>query len=406
MPIDSLDNTMSKDKKEDKVDPPILIVSDSADEVRTAKELLQIDNKNIFSADNTEAGLTMFQAQLPLVLVLAFQELEKSERFYLMLHRRCPEINEIPHQTLLLCKSNEIEAAFMLCRDGTFDDYIINRPMHDPFRVRLAVKQALMHQAKLMQMASLNYQLSHIGSDLRELDSFVNKGLAGGQSQQAESLNAFRKFSTRLTRELDRFGTSMSDPALGEAAKLIEHSGLRKQFDQLRQSSVEPAAREVEGKLKEAQQWVRQFDEGYREEVSRIKEHDFPPPLPGVLLVDDDDMYREMLGAMFDGADVRVSMTDSGEAALVEMQRRRPDIVLLDYNMPGLGGIATLKKMKSDVSLKQIPVLMLTGISARETVQEVILAGAAGFIVKPGNRETILTKIRDLLPKPGNAPKV
>ncbi|MDP2810324.1 MAG: response regulator [Rhodocyclaceae bacterium] len=73
--------------------------------------------------------------------------------------------------------------------------------------------------------------------------------------------------------------------------------------------------------------------------------------------------------------------------------------MLLDYGMPGLDGMATLRRMKDDPELRQIPVAMLTGVNARETVKEVIMAGAAGFIVKPGNRSTILARIRNLLPK-------
>ncbi len=350
---------------QDTPDRPILIVSDEADEVRTVRDLLQQDCPKLFGADNEEAGLRLFAEREPALLVLAFQELERSERFYLMLYRQCPTIQEIQHQTLLLCKSNEAEAAFSLCRNGTLDDYLVNRPMHDPLRLRLAVQQALARLTGRSQSTAVNRQLSNIGSDLRHLDSFVGKALTGGQARQAEALNAFREFAGRLSQELDRL----------EASK-------------------------VEGKLQQAQQWVQQFGEDYREQAERVGSHGFPPATPEVMLVDDDDVYRDMLGAMLEEVEVRVSLADGGEAALAEMRKRRPDIVLLDYNMPGLDGMATLKQMKGDPELRQIPVVMLTGVNDRETVKAVITGGAAGYIVKPSNRPTILAKIRNLLPKP------
>lgn len=387
---------MTQDKKET---PPILIVSDDAEEARVVRDLLQHDFANLTTADNEESGLRLFQEKLPAVLVLVFQEMEKSERFYLRLYRQCETIREIPHQTLLLCKSNESEAAFYLCRNNTFDDYLINRPMHDPYRLRLGVQQALERHSGRSESATVQRQLSHIGSDLRHLDTFVNKALEGGQGHQTESLQAFREFANRLTRELDQFESHMNLAAQGAAAKIIDKSGLRKQFDELRRDRVEPVARQVEGKLQEAQQWAQQIKEDYREQAAKVVSHDFPPPPAEVLLVDDDEIYCEMLGIMLEEVGLRVTLADSGETALAAMRNRRPDIVLLDYNMPGLGGEGTLRQMKVDPDLRNVPVIMLSAAGTREVMLGTNRAGAAGFIVKPSNRPTILAKINSVLPK-------
>lgn len=388
---------MTQDKK---VPPPILIVSDDGEEARVVRDLLQHDFSNLTMANDEEAGLRLFQEKLPAVLVLVFQEMEKSERFYLRLYRQCETIREIPHQTLLLCKSNESEAAFYLCRNNTFDDYLINRPMHDPFRLRLAIQQALERQSGRSESVTVQRQLSHIGSDLRHLDSFVNKALEGGQGRQTESLQAFREFAHRLTRELDQFESHMNNAAQASATKKVfEKSGLRQQFDELRRDRVEPVARQVEGTLQEAQQWAQQFKEDYREQAAKVVSHDFPPAPPEVLLVDDDDIYCEMLGIMLEEVGLRVTLADSGETALAAMRKRRPDIVLLDYNMPGLGGEGTLRQMKADPVLRNVPVIMLSAAGTREIMLGTSRAGAAGFIVKPSNRPTILAKINSLLPK-------
>lgn len=388
---------MTQDKK---VPPQILIVSDDGEEARVVRDLLQHDFSNLTMANDEEAGLRLFQEKLPAVLVLVFQEMEKSERFYLRLYRQCETIREIPHQTLLLCKSNESEAAFYLCRNNTFDDYLINRPMHDPFRLRLAIQQALERQSGRSESVTVQRQLSHIGSDLRHLDSFVNKALEGGQGRQTESLQAFREFAHRLSRELDQFESHMNNAAQASATKKVfEKSGLRQQFDELRRDRVEPVARQVEGTLQEAQQWAQQFKEDYREQAAKVVSHDFPPAPPEVLLVDDDDIYCEMLGIMLEEVGLRVTLADSGETALAAMRKRRPDIVLLDYNMPGLGGEGTLRQMKADPVLRNVPVIMLSAAGTREIMLGTSRAGAAGFIVKPSNRPTILAKINSLLPK-------
>lgn len=385
----------------DKTTRPTLIISDEADEVRTVRDLLQHDCPNLLSADNEEGGLRLFQEQQPVLLVLAFLELEKSERFYLLLHRQCPTIKAIAHQTLLLCKSTEAEAAFALCRNGTLDDYLVIRPMHDRLRLRLAVLQAQVRQVGHTQSALANRQLSHIGSDLRHLDGFVSKAISGGQAHQTEALHAFREFAGRLTRELDQFQVHMNDAAQGESGKAIERSGLHQQFEQLRKGSVEPDVRAVEHKLDEVQQWARQLGADYRTLMDRVGEQGFPPAQPEVLVVDDDGVYLQIIGVMLDEIGVRVTVAGSGMDALAQMRtlKQRPDIVLLDYNMPGLNGMETLKQIKADPELRTIPVVMLTSVNDRDTVKEVIGAGAADFIVKPSNRQTIVAKIRNLLPK-------
>lgn len=379
--------------------PTLLVVGDDAGEVRTVRELLDKDGWGLFSADTEEAGLRLFEERRPALLVLDFLELERAERFYLRLYRQCPAIREIAHQTLLLCKSNENDAAFSLCRNGTLDDYLVNRPMHDPLRLRLAVHQALIRQDKRQQSASMRRELSHIGSDLRHLDDYLSKSLTGGQQKQNESLQAFRDFASRLNRELEQFQSLMSDATRGEIASVVERSGLRQQFERMRQERVEPEARAMEDRLQESQHWSQKVLTDYRELADRVGSRDFPPAVPEVMLVDDDDVYREMLAAMLEEVGLRARATECGEAALLEMRKFPPSIVLLDYNMSGLNGLAILREIKKDPELRRIPVVMLTGINDRGTVKEVITAGAAGFIVKPSNRPTILAKIRNLLPK-------
>lgn len=384
---------------QEKAPSTLLIVSDDADELRSVRELLKHDGWEIFGADSEDTGLRLFEERRPALLVLAFQDLEGSERFYLRLYRQCPVTQEVAHQTLLLCKHTEAEAAFSLCRNGTLDDYHVNRPMHDPLRLRLAVHQALAQRDRRSQSASMRREFSHIGSDLRHLDNHLTKALAGGQQKQAESLQVFREFANRLNQELEQFQSFMSDSAKNETASFVKRNGLHQQFERMRQDRVEPEVRMVEDRLQETQQWSQQLLTDYRELADLVGNHAFPPAEPEVMLVDDDDVYREMLAAMLEEVKLRAHAVESGEAALAEMRKRPPSIVLLDYNMPGLNGIETLKEIKADPELRHIPVVMLTGLHDRDTVKEVITSGAAGFIVKPSNRPTILAKIRNLLPK-------
>ncbi|MBI3523461.1 MAG: response regulator [Betaproteobacteria bacterium] len=339
-------------------DKSILIVCDSADELRAVRELMTSDLGNYWSTDNEAGGLQLFQEHRPSVLILAFQEIEKAERFYLTLYRQCPQMQEIRHQTLLLCKNTEAESAYSLCMNGTVDDYVVNRPLYDPFRLRLSVHQALGRRNDEQKSTAVNSRIVNIGKGLQYLDNYVGARLASGESQSAESLRALQGLTAKLSSQIKQFEESYKLPPLGKA---VQGPG---------QNTQKSDGHQTEGTSKDA-----------------------PSSPPEIMVVDDDEIYTDVLVAIIEGGGLRATSVDGGEAALAMLRQRRPDLMLMDYQMPGMDGLQTLRRMKMDPDLKFVKVVMLTGTSERELVSQCIQAGAADFIVKPSDRVTILAKI-------------
>ena len=75
------------------------------------------------------------------------------------------------------------------------------------------------------------------------------------------------------------------------------------------------------------------------------------------------------------------------------------DCVLLDIDMPGISGIEVLRTLKSHPALRDVPVIMVTGNSDRDTVLKAIQAGAKDYIVKPFTEDILKKKIRSVLHK-------
>lgn len=69
---------------------------------------------------------------------------------------------------------------------------------------------------------------------------------------------------------------------------------------------------------------------------------------------------------------------------------KRPDLILLDLNMPRLNGLETLQKLKSDPRLNSIPVLMMTISADPEDIRRCYQAGASSFITKPVNHDDLI----------------
>ena len=81
-----------------------------------------------------------------------------------------------------------------------------------------------------------------------------------------------------------------------------------------------------------------------------------------ILLVDDDEDMLAMAGRWLEKSGFTVSRTTSGEDALAAIEGAKPDLVLLDYAMPGMNGPAVLKAIRSNPDTKNIPVLYRTGM--------------------------------------------
>ena len=111
-----------------------------------------------------------------------------------------------------------------------------------------------------------------------------------------------------------------------------------------------------------------------------------------VLVVDDDPAILRSVKGMLD-ANYQVSIATSGMKAMTSIGRNRPDLILLDYEMPVCDGKQTLEMIRADDELTEIPVIFLTGISDREHVEAVLQLRPTGYILKPAVKEKLIEAI-------------
>jgi signal transduction histidine kinase len=111
-----------------------------------------------------------------------------------------------------------------------------------------------------------------------------------------------------------------------------------------------------------------------------------------VLVVDDNDGFRESLAALLHGDDVEVIGTASNGAEALELVRERgPDVVLMDVRMPEMDGIETTTRLKA--LHPSIGVVALTGMDEQRSVRDMLVAGASGYVLKDSDGEEILHAI-------------
>jgi DNA-binding NtrC family response regulator len=115
------------------------------------------------------------------------------------------------------------------------------------------------------------------------------------------------------------------------------------------------------------------------------------PTGPTVLLVDDEERFRQNLKKMLTAHGLSVTAVGSGEEALAELANQPYDVMLLDMRMPGLSGLETLAALKQDYP--ETEVIVLTGHASVDTAAEIIRLGGFEFLLKPCPLEEILAKI-------------
>ncbi|MBL8251795.1 MAG: response regulator [Candidatus Competibacter sp.] len=112
-------------------------------------------------------------------------------------------------------------------------------------------------------------------------------------------------------------------------------------------------------------------------------------PVRHVLIVDDSKSARLMLRKMLQGFGLTVDTVDSAEEALNYLRGQRPDAIFMDHTMPGLDGIAAVRKIKREPGTALIPVTMYTSKDDQGYQDEARAAGAIGVLVKPATPDAL-----------------
>jgi len=116
-----------------------------------------------------------------------------------------------------------------------------------------------------------------------------------------------------------------------------------------------------------------------------------------ILIVDDEAQNVEVFSRLMKRFGYEVLTATTGELALQSVARDRPDLVLLDVNMPGLDGFEVCRRLKSDPRTRLIPIVLITALHATEDRVRGIEAGADDFLAKPPVIAELEARVRSLM---------
>ncbi len=116
-----------------------------------------------------------------------------------------------------------------------------------------------------------------------------------------------------------------------------------------------------------------------------------------ILTVDDSKTIRMIVKKAFRPYDCVLFEGENGVEGLAVAGKENPDLIVLDITMPIMSGIEMLEKLKSESSLKDIPVIMLTAESGKDNVMQIVKMGVTDYMVKPFKGEQLIERVEKIL---------
>ena len=117
--------------------------------------------------------------------------------------------------------------------------------------------------------------------------------------------------------------------------------------------------------------------------------------LPVVMVVDDQESYTDMMSRVLVEYGLQVFIANDANQAFGLLDSVTPDLILLDVMMPGVDGIAFLRRLRADPRLGIVPVLLVTAYL--DTLERGIAAGAQGYLTKPFSAQQLRAAIAGFL---------
>jgi two-component system, cell cycle response regulator DivK len=117
-----------------------------------------------------------------------------------------------------------------------------------------------------------------------------------------------------------------------------------------------------------------------------------------ILVVEDQDDNRRILRDLLTASGYELIEAVDGEQGVTAAQQERPDLILMDIQLPGIDGYEVTRRIKANEALRHIPIIAVTSYALSGDDQKAFEAGCDAYVTKPFSPRGLLAKIREYLP--------
>jgi len=379
----------------------LLIASDKSGDAALVKKILDDEFEKVFTTTDAAKAAADFDHCRPNVLILAFNGLEKAERYNLGLYRQNCTVHLNQHRAIVLCSKDEVESAYRLCREGIFDDYMLFWPMTNdaprlPMTVHLALRDLRTHATGSPSAAEFATQITRMSS----MGSEMTQQLAQGNNYIESISHAVAQADLEASAAFDNFSQRLVQNEVPGVTVTKYSEVLKNEIGRAKREIIDAPGNKLADAVTPLKQWAGKLGETtapHLETLHSLKE--LAEKVPKKLLVVDDEAFQhKILEFMLKEARYQTMFASSVVEAMTMLHKLAlPDLIMMDVMLPGINGLEALKRIKSDNRLAGIPVIMMTGKSEKDILKSSLDAGACDFIVKPFTSNTLLAKIKHAL---------
>ncbi|HEV7122926.1 MAG TPA: response regulator [Rhodanobacter sp.] len=377
----------------------ILIASDQRAESESLRKVIdQHFPKTVLSFDARHATED-FEAARPDLILLAFNQIEHAQRYYLGLYRFGSLANTHPHRTIVLCNKEEVRKAYELCCKQYFDDYVLFWPApYDGYRLLMSMHVAL-RALKLARDAVDERQLMHHADDLNDLEKMLDERLAAGGREVELVSEQMQHRSNQLNNAMNALLKEFRQVLRHEASPALDAKQLEQKLATFMREEIRPLVGSGTRAIEPLRQWTSELqrESSLRFSRTRVLAQIVQQLRRRILVVDDDEFSQKLVSRLLENEGLEPICAGSVAEAMALVQKARPSLILMDYMLPGEDGRSAIRRLKSIDAFAGIPVIMLTGQRDRETVVNCLSEGACDFVAKPVDPVALVSKIRRYL---------
>jgi len=115
-----------------------------------------------------------------------------------------------------------------------------------------------------------------------------------------------------------------------------------------------------------------------------------------VLIIDDDPYNRELEKALFERAGHNVLTAENAEKGIAIAEDEKPDLIVLDYQLPRISGLQALENLKHNHKTREIPCVFVTASATDDQIERLKSSDACGYVTKPVNTKTFVEQVLEL----------
>ncbi len=118
-----------------------------------------------------------------------------------------------------------------------------------------------------------------------------------------------------------------------------------------------------------------------------------------ILVVEDQEDNRQIIRDMLAATDYEIAEAEDGEQALAAVAKERPDLILMEIQLPTIDGYEAMRQIRTDPALLSIPIIAVSSYAPSGEEQKARAAGCDDFVAKPYSPRQLLAKIRQYMPQ-------